>query len=97
MAMSAWPRSSCTSLGCTPRERSKVAAVRRRLWKKDILGSPVFFKSGHHERLVRLWQFAGVPLVVEKTHWLPFPRSRCVRRASLAIPVERMERSTCRS
>src|SRR5215212_10232480 len=89
--MSAWPRSSCTSLGCKPSINNRVAQVCRRLWK-GILGSPASLRSGHQERFIRLWQLTGVPALVAKTHSaLPF-LSLCFFRASFAILVSVTER-----
>src|SRR5215211_7806656 len=53
MAMVAWPRSSCTSFGCTPRPRSRVAQVCRRSWKR-ISGRPALLRRGLKDRLTRI-------------------------------------------
>lgn len=71
-------------------ESSKVAQVSLRLWK-GILGSPIFSKSGHQERFIRLWQLTGVPLLIEKTHSPLSFFSLCFWRASFVIMVRRLE------
>jgi len=69
-----------------------------RLWNGILDSSPTLSSRGHHDLLMRLWQFTGVPLLVGKTHpdfpSLPLCPFRAFRafRASCAMQVSRMER-----
>jgi hypothetical protein len=60
--MVACPRSSCTSLGCTPRPSNNVAHVCRRSWNR-ISGRLAFLSSGLKERFTsRISQETIVPV-----------------------------------
>jgi hypothetical protein len=66
MAMLAWPRSSCTNLGCTLRARSNVAQVCLRSWKR-IRGSLARFRSEANDSLRRLVGLIGNATSLAKT------------------------------
>jgi hypothetical protein len=69
-----------------------VTAVCLRSWNGN-LGNPAFFsRRGHQDRLVRLWQFTGVPLREEKIHSDPPVPTSCLLRVSMAMAVSRMLR-----
>src|SRR5215203_518406 len=67
MAIEEWPSISETILGLTLRERSSVAQVCRRSWKRVVEGRPAHLRSRAKERFLRLDGFMMPPTSLAKT------------------------------